>query len=324
MVLEKNRFSIENILFENKIINNKRNFINLDEDSKNKRINTLSINLINNIHKKINNEYFSYIEASKGDITKLKDYDDLEKCIDFLYKTINYNKKNTKFYIKNCINLIKESLNILKNNKRNFKNSFINKTTLTSKYLYSTIVACIIEGTASIVSNYIIFERDNFDNLVININNDEKDISNNIFFGNMKKFIDLYTNNKLTELFNFENKGLNETAFIVTGIGIVSLITFLLLIRAVVYSIYYFRIKISEKLYELRELLILNNSTLVNNKEKEKVIEKQKKWIDNLKKIADKIDVEHTVSQYKANNDINDENSNISNNSNNNNNDILL
>jgi hypothetical protein len=314
MIQDKKRFSFDNVLIESGLINDRRKFIKLEEEGKMKVADKVTAKLLNGIYKKFNNSYFSYIEASRGDITKLKDYKDINDCINFLYKLINGNK-NIRPYIKNCIAIIKESVTILKLNKNNFVNSFNNKNSTVTRYLYDGVVAAIIEGLTGIISNYIAFQSINFSKFQVVVKDSNKDISGNNFFSSMKKFIDLHTNNKLIELFNFENKRLNEdifTGLTVLGIGIAVIITALLLARTIVYAVYFIRIKIAEKLDEVRNLLILNSTTLSQDSNNKEIIEKQKQWIEKLEKKIDKFDVDHAVAQSKANNEINNENKEIS------------
>lgn len=323
MIMNNQRFSCQNVMVESGLIKDIRAFKNLDEESKIKVADKVSAKLVQGILKKFNKSYFSYIEASKGDITKLKDYKEIESCVSLLTKLIN-NNKNSKSYMKLCISRVSETINILKINKNNFVRTFSKSDVAVSKLVYDSMVAAVIEGLTGIISNFVTFSSDSYNNLILDINPNGKNISSNNFFGSMGKFIDLHTNNKLIELFNFENKKINEDAFLIVGISIAAIIALLLLARTIVYAVYYFRIKIAEKLDEVKNLLILNSSTLSKDSNNKDTLEKQKKWIDKLGEMSDKIDVDHAVSQTKANNEVESENNDFGSDDTNYDSDVLM
>lgn len=94
MINDKNRFDIEYILKENTTIDMDK-YKSFSEETKVNISDKVSAKIIGSIRKKINKEYFEYIQKSKGNIKNLKDYQNLKKSISLIQSIFNKNNMST-------------------------------------------------------------------------------------------------------------------------------------------------------------------------------------------------------------------------------------
>ena len=287
-----NRFDVNIVLSEN--INNfdLRGFNKLTEDEKISVTDKVSSKILKSIKNKFNKAYFSEIEKTKGDITKLNGYVDLKKSI-LLFEQVAKSNQAT-ISLKKCVVLLKETLYILETNVANFTRGFSKKDDLCI-FLYDSMVSAVCEGAVLTLAEYIGFDANG--NLIPL--KSKKKLEDNNFFKSMDKFIDMNNNRKLQRVFDFKDK-LNEEFLNIALITIGVIILVLLVIRTVVFTIYYTRVLISKKLYALSQMLVMNASTL----DKKDTKGKQLSYAKKIKELADKFAIENLNSEVKANTDL--------------------
>ena len=301
---------------------------NLTESEKINITDKMVVALYKSAMNKYNGIDFEYIPNAKGDITKLKNYDTLMQSIETLDNI--QTQFNTKL---NELQIIKESIRILQAYKKEFCLCFIQDNQF-GQAIFNTIVMSIIYGVDMCINTTISFittPKSDLNNLMANQRKYKNESS--ILFDNMQKINDAANSGKLKDLFDkllTKNNFLGSvTASTVIGIAVISLVGMAVLIIAIRELIYFFfnsRLKLADYFRKQAKFLELNIAELksVNAPQtianKDEVIKKQQKKVDQLLKLADKFEMEFVKQQRDAekelskkitpdeaiNNDIND------------------
>ena len=336
MINDKNRFDIEYILKENTTIDMDK-YKSFSEETKVNISDKVSAKIIGSIRKKINKEYFEYIQKSKGNIKNLKDYQNLKKSISLIQSIFNKNNMST-VDMKKSISIVSETMNILELNSDNFMKCFTDKNEMTI-LLYNSMVAAIIEGINIIIANFIDVKTNQYNLMEITITDSKKTITSGKIFTSMEKFIDMNNNKKLNKVFKInEALNLNEefkvftnvlnkissvkdsTALkIGTAIFVIVMIPFIL--RKVVFFICFVKVTLAKKLENVANLLEINASTMNADS---KVREKQLKSAEKLKELAKKINIDSDIAEKKSDDEIDKNDKEIKDDVDNTNDDVLI
>ena len=290
---------ISETILDKKPINFKRNFHSLQESDKK----NLSVDLINSvvdsIKEKSNNIKMEEIEKTKGDVSKLKNFDDIKDSVRFLTKLYNI-ENNAPEIIPN----LNQVLINLDKYKREFMEAYRQDNFLLKTY-YESVVFSLIVSITYLVTNAIKYKQDKAGNLMMSFEDDlDKGTDTNYTFNAVRKFNKYVDDGKFSK---FANKSLDNENFIsAAGAGLsVIVLTFFFVwtIRQVIYFVYFSRAKISDYLNSIANYVELNKESINGN---DNAKEKQEELAEKIRDAADKIDVQKRKGNAEAKQEIED------------------
>lgn len=281
---------------------------------------------------------FSDIERSRGDITKIKYYNNLRDCIDVLLDIHTTTDKIPGALV------VSTALSNFLVYKKQFEHAFRVKNT-PAIMIYNTFMYCIMEATSYLIATSIDFVKDG-DTYKVNVYTDSKQsmmINQLVRFnkiiddGTLLKFIGetekaaqdtIQEASFATDLINKGvgsaiSKGLNfvkahpniKKGALVVGAtaGILWLSTIIVpLIREVIYLIYKTRQKISDAARIQAEFLEANIEILKKDGADEKIIARQEKHVKIFLAIARVFSLESDKAQRDAKKEIQDDKVDVS------------
>jgi len=297
----------------------------LSEDQKSKMTDKIVTSLFNDIKAKSLDVDFDFVDATQGDVTRLKNYDTIDKAIKFLQKIVLSDSSIAKKApeMKEATNDLAQAWGTLHKYKKEFQLGFkLNNPVI--RYLYNSLVVALIQGTSFTVAESVEFVKDNLNLYKAHVK-PSKNIARNNYLKAISGFNELERKGQLVKFFQetqqFKESPMSTVVTIAKNakdliggmsgvskfLAILGLIGFTLaLARAMVFMYYNTRVQMSQYLNHLKDFVQMNASTLGNDAKQVK--EKQMKIADNLGKLADKISVDQNVSNDRTNSQIDESN----------------
>ena len=286
--------------------------VGVSEADKNQVLSGITNKLYNNIIDKVDDIDFGTIPNSKGDITKIENFDKLMECLILLRQIMNEYKQDTR---KN-LDVIDTAIENVVSRKELFMKSFQMNLEL-PMVLYSTIVLSIVSSVSFMISSCIEFikspNQDTFDVEIDKVAlNKTKD---NLLFSNLAKFNEACRKGQVDSSIEYiiKNKIKNftgyEIGFVLGGIAIVGiLLNIIPIMRELIFFFYHTRVRISDYFDIQADLLQMNAYNLEmqgkQDEEKMKIAKKQMKVVDMFRKISNKISIDNKGSEVKATKDL--------------------
>ena len=218
---------------------------------------------------------FTMIDKSKGDVTKLSFYADVEKGIGMIGSG----------------SIVEQAWNSLKQRTRVFTDAYkIGKDFVI--LTYQTLVTACLDALS-----YLIQSASTLADMTVKQGNKSMEvlvryvdsIKKGTFDKAIKAIMDLQEDNKLVSTESF------VTPAVVVGTALLSLLVVVPLIRELVFYFYYSRMRISMYLDQLHASIQVNETAIKGSgrslQEKNEIIKKQRHWMDILRSISDKIRV---------------------------------
>lgn len=284
--------------------------LSVNEADQNLVMQSLSNKLYSHIVDKVDEIDFGTIPLSKGDITKIDNYDRLCDCVNILADILTQYRQDTapvevvSLAIQNMVDRIDL---FTKAYKLNVEMPMI---------IYNTIVMAIISSVSYLISSCIEFIKMNndqgFDIAITNVSvNKTKEC---VLFKDLEKFNKICGNGDFDKAMDYvisQNNAKNFSGFgIAFGVSSVAvifgiLLTIIPLIRELIFIFYFTRVKVSEYFDQQANLLLMNSYNIENNlsrddKSKKEIAKKQKAIADSFKKIANKIKVNIKTGESKT------------------------
>lgn len=239
---------------------------------------------------------FGDIPNSKGDIQKFGGYQNMVATVDMLRGL------SKKFGIRIPeIDIVDDAINNIRIQKRTFERGYSLNIDFIKMYYQALVLACV-DATTLLLASYVEFTR-TVNNIDFQIKNG-KGISGNICInsldefnkavkdGSFIKFADGLMSKKQENFLGTAaaaSVGVKTVAAIAIGASIVPTL------RMLIFYFYDAKMTLSEKLAYQKELLEMNafrlNATDMEAQKRNKILDKQKRYMDNLEKISDKIRV---------------------------------
>lgn len=284
-------------------------FRSLSEDAKFQVTDDVLTGMMKFITDKYNALDFGEIERSAGDIEKFKYKDMLYENIETL-SSIYSNASDTGAtrYLEVCT-AVRNVLNFLREYRNEFRTQYQAGNGMI-QLLYTSLVAGCIYSVGILVSNTIRFvttEQETDCQVLYD------EIPGTIKHVHIKNILaasnDLATYEKLLRTYGqrgtqqamHESIGAGAVAAVVLGIGAVIMLIprVLVMIREIIYSVYYTRVKVADMIAVQVDLINTNIESLEAGRGNKKVIAKQKRIVDKLVKwqnrIAVKVDTVNTM-----------------------------
>lgn len=274
---------------------------------------SLSNKLYQHIVDKVDDIDFGTIPDSKGDITKIDNYENLIDCVNIIAEIMqNYKQPTDAIEIVQMAiqNMIDRTELFTKAYKLNVEMPII---------IYNTITLAIVSSVSYLISACIEFIKLP-DNQGFEIALDKTasfKTKENILFKNLAKF------NKMCDSRNFDkcmdfimkqnaNNFLGGAFVFTAGTVVVSLGLILLIIpviRELIFLFYYSRSKASDYFDTQASLLLMNAANIENNlsredESKKKIAEKQRRIAEKFKSLSNKLKVNIKTGESKASKEI--------------------
>ena len=286
----------------------------LDEAEQNALIVSLTNKLYQMMIDKVDEVDYGDIPNTKGDITRLPKYQQIEQCIDILKQIFTQYKEDTKPIVE-----IQNALQYVEYNKDLFMACFAGKISL-GIAMYNNIVLGIISSISYMIATCIEYIKSP-KNDGMDIALDKAGISKvkeSLMYESLVKFNEAArkgdVENALRPLIKAKAKGF-EPLTVLVGIGAaVSIVGVVLacvsMLKDLVYYFYASRARVSTYLDIQADLLEMNANQLNSSSDirtvgdKSSVVRRQLKIASGFRKLADKIAIDHNKNERAATNQI--------------------
>lgn len=286
--------------------------LNINEADQNQVLTALTSKLYDHIVDKVDDIDFGTIPNTKGDITKLENFDRMQDCLSLVRQLLTEYKQNT-----NPVEIIQDAIDNIAERKELFEKAFRYQVEL-PMITYSTIVLSIVSSTSFLVSTCIEFikspTQDHFEVILDKVALIKT--KSNLLFNNLDKFNDACDKGQIDNCLetiiknNMKNLTGVEVGFVVGGIAMAGLLLNIIpILRELIFFFYYSRTRVSDYFDIQADLLQMNaynlqsNSTL-NKAEREKIVKKQMKIVELFRKISNKVAIDTKQCEVKATKDI--------------------
>lgn len=280
----------------------RRRVLSMNEAEQNSALVALTSRLYDNIVSKIDDIDYGEIPMSKGDVTKLSNYDKLRECIMLLQDIMKEYRQND-----GPIKEIAVALANVESRKELFMRSFKTNTEL-GIVLYNTAVLNIIASVSYMISTCIEFiKTPNQDSFQITLDKVALNkTKGHTIYNTLKAFnkscdkgdIDKAVNHVIKTRVNHE-AGVLATVGTVLSIAVLSFAALqaaLFFLRESVFFFYYIKMRVSEFFEIQADLLQINAHNLensnMNDEEKKRTVAKQMKIVDWLRKMSNKFSID--------------------------------
>ena len=270
---------------------------------------SLSNKLYKHIVDKVDDIDFGTIPNSKGNITKIDNYDNLVDCINIISEILQqyHQPTDTVETVSIALQNMIDRIDLFeKAYKLNVEMPII---------IYNTIALAIVSSVSYLISACIEFIKLP-DNQGFDIAIDRVAVTKakeNILFTNLVKFNSMCAKGDFDKAMDYVIKqnasNLVGTSLAVSASGVVLIIGIILLIiptiRELIFFFYYARSKVSDYFDTQATLLTMNAYNIENNlsrdeKARKEIAGRQNKIADAFKKIANKIKVDNKTGESKA------------------------
>lgn len=283
--------------------------LSVNEADQNIVMTSLANKLYNHIVEKVDDIDFGTIPNSRGDISKIDNFDKLLDCINIISDILQqYNQDTAPVEIVNLAiqNMIDRTDIFEKAYKLNVEMPII---------IYNTIVLSIVSSVSYMISSCIEFvklpEDRGFDIAMDKIG--AAKAKEALLFTDLKRFNKMCGDGSFDKAMDYVIKqnanNFNGASFAFGASSVVVMIGILLsiipLIRELIFFFYYARAKASDYFDAQSSLLLINAYNIENNltrdeKNKKQIADKQRKVADAFKKISNTLKVNLKTGEKKA------------------------
>ena len=276
----------------------------------------LTSKLYDNIVVKIDDIDYGDIPNTKGDITKLPNYEKIRECTELLRGILKEFKQDTT-----PVDEIAEAVSNIETRKDLFERAFRLKVEL-PMVMYNNMVLAIIDAISYMIATSIEFiktpNRDSFQITLDKVAYSKT--KSNMLYTSLKKFnkvcksgdfdkaMEHLIQNRITKLSEGAIGG--AVAIAVTAGAIIALILNIIpILREIVFFFYYTRMRVSDFFDIQADLLQMNAYNVENNstkddEQKEKIVSKQLKIVELFRKIANKIAINGKKAEVESSKEI--------------------
>lgn len=290
-------------LYENATCGKDRVKLNALTEADMSQVNT---NLVSKLYKSaLNKSYIDFgdIPASKGDITKYVGYTDMVQCLSLVENIAT--RSNIKIHE---VDVVNAAISNIVSMKDVFTKGYaLNKTFIMLQY--TALVTACVESTSAIIASFVDYTK-SADAVKFTIVN-QKDSAGLVHIDSLEKFNTSVSSGEYTKVINYilkNNNGvLTESVAAITAAIVGGIVVLVLLMREIVFRVYYNRMKLSEYLKLQAAFLMMNkanieaNSSDLSSKKKKEVIAKQLKLAAKLNALSDKLKVESSIANNSVN-----------------------
>lgn len=282
---------------------------NLDEAGQETVLTNLTSKLYDNIVKKAKDIDYGDIPDTKGDVTKLDNYDDLKETIGLLRDIVREYKQDTA-----PIDVLAEALSNIETRKTLFTRAYQYDIEL-PVLMYNTIVLGIITGTSYMIATCIEFiksPKDETFQTVLDTMAYKKSKEHLVYntltrfnkscaSGEMDKTMDFLVNERAKKFTGAVAVAVTAGAIVVIGL----ILNIIPIMRELIFFFYYTRTSIADFFDMQADLLQMNAYNLQHNehkdpKEREEIAAKQIQVADSFRSVAKKVAVDGKTAESRA------------------------
>lgn len=285
--------------------------LSVNEADQNAVMTSLANKLYQHIVDKVDDIDFGTIPLSKGDVTKIDNYEQLTDCINIIAEILQQYHQDT-----NSIEIVATALQNIIDRTDMFTKAYKLNVEMPI-IIYNTMVLSVVSSVSFMISACIEFIKSGDEGFQISL--DKVALSktmNNVLFKDLAKFNKTcssgefdkameYVINQNTK--NFTGMAMYNLSSIAVFLGILLLI--IPIIRELIFFFYYSRCKVSDYFEAQASLLTMNAYNIESNltkgdKDKKEIANKQKKIAEKFKKLANTIKVKNKVGEANSQKDI--------------------
>lgn len=289
--------------------------VSLNEDQQNQLVTSLSAKLYTIIVSKVDEIDYGKIPESRGDITKIPNFQELNECIDTIRKLLIEYKQPT-----DSVDAVFEAIENLKDSRQLWEKAFTYENNLAIVF-YNTIALSIVSSVSFLISGSIDFIKDPDSEsyeVVLDTNGFHKS-KDNLLFKNLKKFNKSYRKGEIQKAIKASlesGKNIKESSIrtveesivtvAATTVLVLSLAKLILpILHELVCMLYCARQNMSDYMSIQSDLVRLNAEnvkfdTTKTPEERKKIYNRQSKIADKFKKISNKLAVKIKSTQTQA------------------------
>lgn len=283
----------------------RRSLIGIDEADKSKLLVSLTSRLYDKIVEKVDDINYGTIPASKGDITKIENFNSMQECIEIIYSILKQYNQNTE-----PVDTIVTAINNVRSRKDLFSKGYIMNVELPIVF-YNTIVLSIVSSVSFLIATSIEFIKNpGDDSFTVSLDKVAYvKTSHNLLLDNLRKFNtscakgDL--DRSLNECMKVYSKNLSGTAIVLSGIALLTLAKVIIpILQELTYFFFAVPQSISDYFAVQADLLQMNTSNVIyrdiDEDKKKKIINKQLKIVDKFRKISNFFNIEYKKAEKKT------------------------
>lgn len=301
-----------------------RTLLSLNEAEQNQVMVALASKLYKKIVDKVDDIDFGTIPTSKGDITKIGNFQEMIECMSVIREILVHYKQDT------CqLDIIDRAIENIRDSKKTWEKAFAVESELPMTF-YNTICLSIVSSVSLLISSSIDFISSpgegksfqiSFDNVAYNKTKDK------LLFQNLDKFNKAYTKGDIEKLMNAvikETANVKESTFlseeevveelalevilgvVATGVFAATLLTLVVpVLHVLVNTLYCARQSVSEY-FEIQAKIVQFNAEQLkydytkSDAEIKKIYDKQMKIADSFKKISNALAIKMNKADKDA------------------------
>lgn len=293
----------------------RKTILYMNEADQNAVLTSLTSKLYDKIVTKVDDIDYGDIPNTKGDITKLPNYEKLRDCISILRDIITEYKQDPT-----PIDELSKAMSNIMSRKDLFNKAFRMDVELPI-IMYNNTVLGIIEGVSYMIATCIEFIKvPNNDSFQIVLDKMAYNKSkSNMIYSSLKKFNKSCDKGEFDKAMNhvMNTKIKNEGAIVAgiagsIGAAVVLVLAIIPILRELVFLFYHIRMRVSDFFDIQADLLQMNAYNLqqredIDNEKKEKTVSKQLKIVELFRKIANKISFTTKKAEVNATKEIIDD-----------------
>jgi hypothetical protein len=246
---------------------------------------------------------YAGIELSKGDITKFKNYNDLQNAIGILEKLYNQDPSNSPSEIPKLV----RCLEIFKKYKNDFNRAFVEKNEFIIMF-YTNMVSALIASTALLVSSSMDYLKNVDGKTYRCVFDGKKKKASDVYVNSIERFVRMDKSGELKKLFQTGNAvyaSLNEDGTVLTegplAYAIIVPMMVIITCRFIVFFWFYSRTKLSDYLLLISYFLEENAYNLdVSSEKGQKTQDKQLIVVAKLKRLSEILKVDSGKASKEA------------------------
>lgn len=289
-----------------------KTLVNLDEADRNETLSALTSKLYDNIVDKIDDIDFGTIPLSKGDITKIENYEQMLDCIGVMRQIVEEYKQSPE-----PLDTILTSIENIKSRTRLWEKAYALNVELPI-VLYNTIVLSIVSAVSIMIGTSIEFIKSpdspdlqaSLDRVAYNKSKD------NLLFQNLEKFNNCCNKGEIDKVVDQVFTG-NAKELTGTTMGAVGAIAFIALakniipmLQELVFFAYHTKQSVSDYFAVQADLLQSNANTLqyrdIEPEKRKKIYSRQTKIADRFRKISNVFAIKTKKAEMDTKKDVKD------------------
>lgn len=289
------------------------NLLNIDEADQSQVLAALTSRLYDHIINKIDDIDYGDIPETKGDITKLSNYEALVDSLDVMKSLLGeYGQKS------NPVDIVLEAVDNIRSRRELFERAFKLNVEL-PMVMYSTMTLACIQANSYLISTCIEFIKlpngEDYEVVVDRIATAKT--RDNLVLKNLEKFNICCKKGDFDKSMEYiisqATKNLlgSSSAAVISGVVALTLLAtnIIPIMRELIYFFFHARTQVSDYFFIQSELLKINAQAVESNpnikaKERKTISKKQYNIANFLDKIANKIAIDNKQSENKASRDL--------------------